>query len=417
MSQSRTPANDASNARDTQNRTAGVRKRIPTHDNAAMLTLPPLALYIHIPWCVRKCPYCDFNSHGQKGELPQRDYVAALLADLDQDLPLVWGRPVTSVFFGGGTPSLFDAAHIGAILDGFAARLKFAPGLEVTLETNPGTVEHDRFESYLAAGVNRLSFGVQSFDNGCLERLGRIHDAQQAQHAVKLAQDAGFANINLDLMYALPQQTLAMALHDLERAFALQPTHLSHYQLTLEPNTIFAAKPPQGIPDDDASWEMQEACQALLAERGFHQYEVSAYAREGRQCAHNLNYWRFGDYLGIGAGAHGKITLPAEQNILRRWKIKHPTAYLANAASAARIGGDDFISDASRPFEFMLNALRVNAGFDLAMFVARTGLPASALEPTLSQLQVKGLLQRDENHIAPTELGRRFLNDVMTAFL
>jgi len=382
-----------------------------------MLKLPPLALYIHIPWCVRKCPYCDFNSHGQKGDLPQREYVDALLADLDQDLPLVWGRPVTSVFFGGGTPSLFDAAHIGAILDGCAARLKFAPGLEVTLETNPGTVEHDRFDAYLRAGVNRLSFGVQSFDDGCLARLGRIHDASQAERAVKLAQDAGFDNINLDLMYALPQQSLAMALHDLERAFALHPTHLSHYQLTLEPNTIFAAKPPQGIPDEDAAWDMQDACQALLAQHGFTQYEVSAYAREGRQCAHNLNYWRFGDYLGIGAGAHGKITQLAEGSILRRWKIKHPAAYLSNAASAARIGGDDLIASENRPFDFMLNALRLNEGFELELFEARTGLPSSVIEDTLSALQAKRLLDRDGNHVAPSELGRRFLNDVMSAFL
>ncbi len=382
-----------------------------------MLKLPPLALYIHIPWCVRKCPYCDFNSHGQKGELPQREYVAALLADLDQDLPLVWGRPVTSVFFGGGTPSLFDAAHIGAILDGCAARLKFAPGLEVTLETNPGTIEHDRFEAYLKAGVNRISFGVQSFDDGCLARLGRIHDAAQAERAVKLAQDAGIGNINLDLMYALPQQTQAMALNDLQRAFALQPTHLSHYQLTLEPNTIFAAKPPSGLPDDDAAWDMQDACQALLAQQGYAQYEVSAYAQPQRQCAHNLNYWRFGDYLGIGAGAHGKITLPAEEKILRRWKVKHPAAYLTGAASDARIGGDEAIALENRPFEFMLNALRLNEGFGLELFTARTGLPESTLETTLSQLIGKGLLERRENHIVPTELGRRFLNDVMTAFL
>ncbi len=382
-----------------------------------MLTLPPLALYIHIPWCVRKCPYCDFNSHGQKGELPQRDYVEALLADLDRDLPLVWGRPVTSVFFGGGTPSLFDATHIGAILDGCAARLKFAPGLEVTLETNPGTVEHDRFDAYLRAGVNRLSFGVQSFDDGCLERLGRIHDSAQAARAVKLAQDAGFSNINLDLMYALPQQTLTMALSDLERAFTLQPAHLSHYQLTLEPNTIFAAKPPPGIPGEDAAWDMQDACQAALAAHGYAQYEVSAYAQTGRQCAHNLNYWRFGDYLGIGAGAHGKITLPVEEKILRRWKVKHPAAYLANAASDARIGGDDAIEPEHRPFEFMLNALRLNEGFDLGLFEARTGLPFAALEPTLSRLQTRGLLARNARHVAPTELGRRFLNDAMTAFL
>ena len=268
---------------------------------------------MHLPWCVRKCPYCDFNSHEGRGALPFDAYVDALLADLDFDLPLVWGRTVQTVFFGGGTPSLFPPEHIDRFLQGASSRLRFAPGCEITLETNPGTAEHGRFELYREAGVNRLSFGIQSFDDGCLQRLGRIHDSGEAEAAVKLAQDAGFDNINLDLMYALPQQTLAMAERDLERAFALQPTHVSHYQLTLEPNTMFAARPPQGIPDDDASWDMQEHCQALLAAHGYAQYEVSAYAQPGRQCAHNLNYWRYGDYLGIGAGAHGKLTLGHEQ--------------------------------------------------------------------------------------------------------
>ncbi len=382
-----------------------------------MLSLPPLALYVHIPWCVRKCPYCDFNSHGQKGELPQREYVAALLADLDQDLPLVWGRPVTSVFFGGGTPSLFSADSIAAFLDGAAARLRLRPNLEVTLETNPGTVEHDRFEAYARAGVNRLSFGVQSFDDGCLARLGRIHDSAQARHAIRLAQDAGFANINLDLMYALPQQTPAMALADLDHAFALQPAHISHYQLTLEPNTVFAARPPQGIPDDDDAWDMQETCQAALAAHGYAQYEVSAYARDGAQCAHNLNYWRFGDYLGIGAGAHGKITLPSEDGILRRWKLKHPQAYMDAAASDARIGGDEWLAPERRPFDYMLNALRLHEGFSLADFEARTGLPRATIAVTLAELADKGLLATDGERVAPTELGRRFLNDAMGAFL
>ena len=382
-----------------------------------MLSLPPLALYVHIPWCVRKCPYCDFNSHGQKGELPQREYVAALLADLDQDLPLVWGRPVTSVFFGGGTPSLFSADAIAAFLDGAAARLRFRPNLEITLETNPGTVEHDRFEAYARAGINRLSFGIQSFDDGCLARLGRIHDSTQARRAVSLAQDAGFANINLDLMYALPRQTLAMARDDLEQAFALAPAHISHYQLTLEPNTVFAARPPQGIPEDDDAWDMQEACQAVLAERGFAQYEVSAYARPGQQCAHNLNYWRFGDYLGIGAGAHGKITLPAENGILRRWKLKHPQAYMDAAASEARIGGDEWLTPERRPFDYMLNALRLHEGFALSDFEARTGLSRNTIAATLAELSGKQLLSVDGTRVVTTELGRRFLNDVMGAFL
>lgn len=382
-----------------------------------MLSLPPLALYVHIPWCVRKCPYCDFNSHGQRGALPQGEYIAALLADLEQDLPLVWGRPVHSVFFGGGTPSLFSAAMIGQFLDAAAARLRFHPGLEITLETNPGTVEHDDFAAYARAGVNRLSFGIQSFDDGCLARLGRIHDSAQARRAVRQAQDAGFANINLDLMYALPQQTLAMALADLEQAFALEPAHLSHYQLTLEPNTVFAARPPQGLPDDDSAWDMQDACQAALAAHGYAQYEVSAYARPGRQCAHNLNYWRFGDYLGIGAGAHGKLTLPAEEGILRRWKLKHPTAYLAAAASAARIGGDEWLPPARRPFDYMLNALRLHEGFALSDFEARTGLSRSHIAATLDNLRDQGLLSVTDTRVTPTELGRRFLNDVMAAFL
>ena len=382
-----------------------------------MLTLPPLALYIHIPWCVRKCPYCDFNSHNSPAALPQREYVAALLADLDQDLPRVWGRPVTSVFFGGGTPSLFSADSIAAILDGCAARLPFRPGLEVTLETNPGTVEHDRFEAYRRAGVNRISFGVQSFDDACLQRLGRIHDSSQAETAIKLAQDAGIDNINLDLMYALPQQTASMALHDLERAFALQPQHVSHYQLTLEPNTVFAAKPPKGIPEDDEAWDMQEACQAALTQHGYAQYEVSAYAREGRQCAHNLNYWRYGDYLGIGAGAHGKLTQPAEDGILRRWKVKHPKAYLDAAASDARIGGDEWIAPAARPFDYMLNALRLNAGFVLSTFEARTGLLRDTVLQRIEDCVAKGWLESDDEHVQPTDFGRRFLNDVMSRFL
>jgi putative oxygen-independent coproporphyrinogen III oxidase len=389
----------------------------PSHYTGAMLSLPPLALYLHIPWCVKKCPYCDFNSHARPDALPVAAYVEALLADLEQDLPLVWGRPVTSVFFGGGTPSLFPGDAIARILDGCAARLSFRPGLEVTLETNPGTVEHDRFEAYRRAGVNRLSFGIQSFDDGCLQRLGRIHDSAQAARAVQLAQDAGFDNINLDLMYALPGQTQAMALYDVERALALQPAHLSHYHLTLEPNTVFAARPPADLPEDDAAWDMQEACQAALAADGYAQYEVSAYARPGRQCAHNLNYWRFGDYLGIGAGAHGKLTLPAEDAILRRWKVKQPRDYLARAASAARIGGDERLGPAQRPFDFMLNALRLEEGFALPLFEARTGLPRATIARQLDDLQARGLLECAGDQVRPSELGRRFLNDVMAAFL
>jgi len=372
---------------------------------------------VHLPWCVRKCPYCDFNSHEARGALPFDAYVDALLADLDHDLPLVWGRTIHSVFFGGGTPSLFPAGAIDRFLQQASARLRFAPGAEITLETNPGTAEHGRFEDYRAAGVNRISFGIQTFDDAVLQRLGRIHDSAQADAAVKLAQDAGFDNVNLDLMYALPGQTLAMAEHDLERAFALQPAHVSHYQLTLEPNTVFAARPPQGLPDDDAAWDMQEHCQALLAEAGFAQYEVSAYARPGRQCAHNLNYWRFGDYLGIGAGAHGKLTLGSEQAILRRWKVKHPTAWLAAAGRADAIGGDERIAPQQRPFEFMLNVLRLVEGFSLSGFEARCGVPASAIAAPLAEAEARGWLCRDDDQVRPSALGRRFTNDVIALFL
>ena len=382
-----------------------------------MLTTPPLSLYVHLPWCVRKCPYCDFNSHEAKGALPFAAYVDALIADLDADLPLVWGRTVQTVFFGGGTPSLFPPEAIDAFLQAASARLRFAPGLEITLETNPGTAEHGRFDRYRAAGVNRLSFGVQSFDDACLQRLGRIHDSAQAETAVRLAQDAGFDNFNLDLMYALPGQTLAMAAYDIERAIALQPAHISHYQLTLEPNTLFAARPPAGIPDDDASWDIQEHCQGLLASAGYAQYEVSAYARPGRQCAHNLNYWHFGDYLGIGAGAHGKLTLGSEQAILRRWKVKHPAAYLASAGTPAAIGGDERIDASRRPFDYMLNALRLVDGFPLAEYEARTGLPRASIAGELHTAMANDWITQARDRVVPTELGRRFTNDVIGLFL
>ncbi len=285
------------------------------------------------------------------------------------------------------------------------------------MECNPGTAEHGRFEGYLAAGVNRLSFGVQSFDDGCLARLGRIHDSDEAERAVKLAQDAGFSNINLDLMYALPEQTLAMALHDVERAIALSPTHLSHYQLTLEPNTVFAARPPKGIPLEDDAWDMQERCIEAMAAAGYGQYEVSAYAQPGRQCAHNLNYWRFGDYLGIGAGAHGKISSGADGTILRRWKVKNPREYLATAASAERIGGDDPIGLAQRPFDYMLNALRLVEGFTLDDFESRTGLDRQVIDKQLQHARLTGWLEVQGDRLVPTELGQRFTNDVISLFL
>jgi oxygen-independent coproporphyrinogen-3 oxidase len=380
-----------------------------------MPALPPLSLYVHIPWCVRKCPYCDFNSHNAPRELPQAEYAAALLRDLDHDLPLAHGRMLKSIFFGGGTPSLFAADAIARILDGVAARLTFAPDIEITLETNPGTVEHGPFAAYRRAGVNRISFGVQSFDDAALARIGRIHDAGEAERAVKSAQDAGIANLNLDLMYALPGQTPAGALADVEKAISLQTPHLSHYQLSLEPNTAFAANPPP-LPDEDAAWEMQEACQARLAAAGFAQYEVSAYARAGAECVHNRNYWEFGDYLGIGAGAHAKLTAP-DGSVRRRFKLRPPRGYLAHAGTPRAIGGDELVPRARLAFEFMLNALRLNAGFALDDFTARTGLPASAIARELELGAARGWLERDGERVRASELGRRFLNDVIALFL
>jgi len=403
--------------------------------------LPPLSLYIHIPWCIRKCPYCDFNSHNVPQALPQDEYVEALLRDLDQDLTLAQGRPLASIFFGGGTPSLFAPERIARILDGVAARLHLADDAEVTLETNPGTVEHGPFADYRRAGINRISFGVQSFDDGALQRIGRIHDAAQAERAVKQAQDAGIGNLNLDLMYALPQQTLAGALADVEKALLLQTPHLSHYQLTLEPNTAFAASPPP-LPDDDLALDMQEACQQRIAAGGLQQYEVSAYARPGRECVHNLNYWHFGDYLGIGAGAHGKVSstvgkrtpgaceigtadsaqasgLPNQRafQIRRRWKVRTPRGYLEHAATTRRIGGDDAVAADQVPFEFMLNALRLNEGFALEEFASTTGLDEQALRPQLDEALRQGWLELTSGHVRTTPFGRRFLNDVIAAFL
>ena len=390
------------------------------------LIAPPLSLYVHMPWCVKKCPYCDFNSHGLRGAPPPyAEYVELLLADLDADLAdfgtaardhEIGSRPLISIFFGGGTPSLFAPELIARFLDGARARLPFASDCEITLETNPGTVEHGRFDGYLAAGVNRLSFGIQSFDDDKLRRLGRIHSAAEAAAAVKSAQDAGYANLNLDLMYALPEQTLDGALADVERAIALSPTHLSHYQLTLEPNTAFAANPPP-LPDDDHAWAMQEACEARLAQAGYGQYEISAYAQPGRRCAHNLNYWRFGDYLGIGAGAHGKLSDATAGSVHRRWKTRHPRAYMEAAAGPARIGGDNVVGADELPFEYMLNALRLVDGVPLADFAERTGLPPDRIAAPLAEAHRRGWLADDPKRLRTTALGQRFLNDVIASFL
>ncbi len=379
-----------------------------------------------MPWCVKKCPYCDFNSHGLRGEPPPyARYVELLLADLDADrldfAQALDGRPIRSVFFGGGTPSLFAPDLIARFLDGARERLPFEADAEITLETNPGTVEHGRFDGYLAAGVNRLSFGIQSFDDDKLRRLGRIHSAAEAEAAVKSAQDAGYVNLNLDLMYALPEQTLAGALDDVARAIALAPTHISHYQLTLEPNTAFAANPPP-LPDDDHAWAMQEACEQALAAAGYGQYEISAYARPGRRCVHNLNYWQFGDYLGIGAGAHGKLSDASAGTVRRRWKTRHPRAWMEAAGGPGRIGGDHAVDAAELPFEYMLNALRLIDGVPMADFTARTGLPAERIAPAIAACRERCWLEGDGPEGNPawlrtTPLGQRFLNDVISAFL
>lgn len=385
------------------------------------LIAPLLSLYVHMPWCVKKCPYCDFNSHGLRSEPPPYDaYIDHLLADLDADLrdfgSALERRPIVSVFFGGGTPSLFAPELIERFLDGARERLPFEADVEVTLETNPGTVEHGRFDGYLAAGINRISFGIQSFDDDKLKRLGRIHSAAEAEAAVKSAQDAGYRNINLDLMYALPQQQLDGALADLARAVALQPTHISHYQLTLEPNTAFAANPPP-LPDDDHAWAMQEACEQALAAAGYGQYEISAYAQLNRRCAHNLNYWRFGDYLGIGAGAHGKVSDAAGGKVHRRWKSRLPKAYMDAGASATRIGGASVIDASELPFEYMLNALRLVDGVPVDDFTARTGLAPDTIAPALAAARERGWLTYDSQKLHTTPLGQRFLNDVIASFL
>ncbi|MFO7640327.1 MAG: radical SAM family heme chaperone HemW [Candidatus Competibacteraceae bacterium] len=381
------------------------------------LTAPiPLALYVHIPWCVRKCPYCDFNSHEAREPMPEKAYVDALLADLEQDLPRVWGRRIASVFIGGGTPSLFSAEALDRLLSGLRARLPLRPDLEITLEANPGTVERGKFAEFRAAGVNRLSIGVQSFDDEHLRQLGRIHDRREALAAAEEAHASGLENFNLDLMFGLPGQTVAVALADIATALALQPAHLSYYQLTLEPNTTFQRSPP-ALPDDDTVALIQEQAQAELARHGFRQYEVSAYARPGRCCQHNLNYWEFGDYLGIGAGAHGKLSDPANGRIHRLWKLNHPRDYLAAAGTAAGIGGDAPIREADLPVEFLMNALPLVEGVPARLFAERTGLPLAALEPALSRTRERGLLEEDPERLQPSERGLRFLNDLLQEFM
>lgn len=374
----------------------------------------PLALYVHLPWCVRKCPYCDFNSHQRPANLPEAEYVEALLADLDQDLPLVAGRSIHSIFFGGGTPSLFSGAAIARLLHGVRARLPIEADAEITLETNPGSAEFDRFEAYREAGVNRISFGVQSFDDEALRRLGRIHGADEARRAYALARAAGYDNINLDLMYALPAQTLQAALDDLDAALQLAPEHISHYHLTLEPDTVFAARPPADLPDEDLAIDMQERCQQKLADAGYAHYEVSAYARAGRRSQHNLNYWQFGDYLGIGAGAHGKISLD-DGRLLRLAKQRTPRFYMDKVRDALRVQERREVAGADRCFEFMLNALRLIDGVPREFYRQRTGRDLDS-EPGWQQACAKGLVEPDCAVIKTTTLGLRYLNDTLGCF-
>ena len=378
-----------------------------------LAALPPLALYIHIPWCARKCPYCDFNSHERGGDLPESAYVDALITDLEGLLPSVWGRRVSSVFIGGGTPSLFSASAIDRLLAGVRARIPVEPDAEITLEANPGTVEAQRLRGYRAAGVTRVSMGVQSFDDAMLKALGRIHGGDEARRAIEVAQ-ASFDNLNLDLMYGLPGQTLEMARADIEEGARFGTPHLSAYQLTIEPNTVFFSHPPV-LPAHDAAADMQATVEETLAAAGFGHYETSAFARPGRQCRHNLNYWMFGDYLGIGAGAHGKISFP--DRITRHERIKQPREYMAAAAQGNSIAVERTVRTSELPFEFMLNALRLVDGFPVETFGDRTGQTLATLERRLADAEAKGLLERDWQRIRPTQRGRLFLNELLERFL
>ena len=393
---------------------AGSEKRTDSFQTpASCFELPPLAAYVHIPWCVRKCPYCDFNSHAAGPSLPEDAYVAALLADLEGDLGQVQGRRLTSIFFGGGTPSLFSAQALGRILEGLEQRVGFAEDIEITLEANPGTFEQAKFRDYRSLGINRLSIGVQSFQAAKLKALGRIHDGDEAVRAADMARAAGFDNFNLDLMHGLPEQSLDDALSDLRIAIAQRPTHLSWYQLTVEPNTEFWSKPPI-LPEDETLWDIQEAGQALLAEHGYGQYETSAYAQPGRQARHNLNYWTFGDFLGLGAGAHGKSSSPDGQ-IRRHWKTRLPKDYL-DPTKRFRAGYKPLEPD-ELPFEFLMNVLRLTDGVPAVLFTQRTGLSAELLASGRREAETRALLERDPQRLVATPKGQLFLNDLLQLFL
>lgn len=376
-------------------------------------SLPPLSLYVHLPWCLKKCPYCDFNSHEVGAELPEQRYIDALMADLEGSLPLIWGRTVHSIFIGGGTPSLFSPQAIDRLLADIRARLRLTPDCEITLEANPGTFEKDRFRAFRAAGVTRLSIGVQSFDDAHLKALGRVHDRAQAIAAVEEAASA-FETFNLDIMYALPGQTLDQLAQDMRVALALQPPHISIYHLTIEPNTYFAKFPPV-IPEDDTAYAMLDQITEMTAARGMQRYEVSAYAQPGHRCFHNLNYWQFGDYLGIGAGAHSKLSFA--HRVVRQVRFREPRLYMDKALAGTAVTQETEVSRADLPFEFMLNALRLREGFKLQDFVEKTGLPFTAIQRGLDEAERKGLIERDFVRVTPTERGFDFLNDLQSLFL
>lgn len=378
-----------------------------------LTALPPLSLYVHIPWCVRKCPYCDFNSHEASGDIPEAEYLSALRADLEMALPLIWGRKLHTIFIGGGTPSLLSAAGLDRLLSDIRTLMPFDPSVEVTMEANPGTFEAEKFKSYRASGVNRLSIGIQSFNAAHLQSLGRIHDGDEARRAVEIAQN-NFDNFNLDLMYALPAQSLEEARLDIRTAIDFAPPHLSLYHLTMEPNTVFAKYPPV-VPDDDASADMQDMIAEETSTAGYGHYEVSAYARATRQAKHNLNYWQFGDYLGIGAGAHTKLSFP--HRVIRQARYKQPKSYLDHMRLGNPVQEEVEVERGELAFEFMLNAMRLTGGVDVNLFAERTGLALNLIERSLNNAEAKGLLYRDYKTLRPTELGQRFLNDLQQMFL
>jgi putative oxygen-independent coproporphyrinogen III oxidase len=380
-----------------------------------LAALPPLALYVHLPWCIRKCPYCDFNSHENRGEVPEARYLDALRADLEASLPLIWGRRVISVFIGGGTPSLFSPEAVDRLIADIRARVPLEPGCEITLEANPGTFERERFKAFRAAGVTRLSVGVQSFDDAALQRIGRVHDAAQARAAVEEAA-AAFDTFNIDLMYALPGQTLQQLAQELDTALAFNPPHLSIYHLTIEPNTLFAVKPPP-LPDDDLASDMLDLIAERTAAVHLQRYEVSAFARPGHRCTHNLNYWQFGDYLGIGAGAHGKLSFP--HRVLRQVRWREPAQYMREAVAGNAVSNQHEVARRDLPFEYMMNALRLRDGFALQRFCERTGLPLSAVLPALRQAREQGLIEWDESQdeLRPSARGFDFLSNLQALFL